>query len=85
MAVLGVELGEVLCRQEERQVANDNTVVCHRLRLQIPPSPLRAHFVKATVKVRQYANGTYVIFHGRRCIGRYDNKGALIDDNRQAV
>jgi hypothetical protein len=26
----------------------------HRLRLQIPPSPLRSHFVRSTVKVRQY-------------------------------
>jgi transposase len=85
VAIPGVELDEVLCLQEERQVANDNTVVFHRLRLQIPPSPLRAHFVKATVKVRQYGDGTYAIFHGRRCIGRYDDQGTLINDNRQAA
>jgi transposase len=85
VAVPGVELREVLCLQEERQVANDNTVAFHRLRLQIPSSPLRAHFVKATVKVRQYGDGTYAIFHGRRCIGRYDDQGILINDNRQAA
>ena len=77
MAIAGVDLAEILCVQEDRQVGNDNTVAFHRLRLQIPPSPLRAHFVKARVKVRQYPDGTYAIFHGPRCIGRYDVAGVL--------
>jgi len=50
----GVDLREILCVQEERQVGNDNCVSFNRLKLQIPESPLRAHFVKATVKVRHY-------------------------------
>jgi transposase len=77
VAIPGVDLQEVLCVQEERTVGNDNTVVFHRLRLQIPPGPLRPHFVKARVKVRQYPDGTCAIFHGPRCIGRYDTAGAL--------
>jgi hypothetical protein len=77
VAITGVDLAEVLCVQEERQVGNDNTVVFHKLRLQIPPSPLRAHFVRSTVKVRQYHDGSHAIFHGPRCIGRYDVHGAL--------
>ncbi|MGH6820847.1 MAG: ISNCY family transposase, partial [Methylocella sp.] len=77
VAVPGVDLGEILCVQEERQVGNDNCVSFNRLKLQIPPSPLRAHFVKARVKVRQYPDGTHAIFHGPRCLGRYDNKGAF--------
>jgi transposase len=85
LPVPGVDLAEVLCIQEQRQVGNDNTVVFHRLRLQIPPSPLRAHFVKATVKVRHYVDATYAIFHGHRCIGRYDSKGTLIDQTRNAA
>jgi transposase len=85
LPVPGVELAEVLCIQEQRQVGNDNTVVFHRLRLQIPPSPLRAHFVKATVKVRHYVDATYAIFHGHRCIGRYDRTGALVDETRNAA
>jgi hypothetical protein len=52
--------------QEERPVGNDNTVVFHKLRLQIPPSPLRAHFVRSTVKVRQYHDCSHAIFHGPR-------------------
>ncbi len=77
VAITGVDLAEILCVQEERQVGNDNTVVFHTLRLQIPPSPLRAHFVRSTVKVRQYHDGSHAIFHGPRCIGRYDAQGAL--------
>ena len=41
VAITGVDLAEILCVQEERQVGNDNTVVFRTLRLQIPPSPLR--------------------------------------------
>ena len=77
VAIPGVDLNEILCVQEDRQVGNDNTVTFHRRRLQIPPSPLRPHFVKARVKVRHYHDATYAIFHGPRCIGRYDAEGML--------
>jgi transposase len=76
VAIPSIDLDEVLCVQEDRQVGNDNTVAFNRLRLQIPPSPLRAHFVKSRVKVRHYPDGTYAIFHGPRCLGRYDAHGA---------
>jgi transposase len=77
VAIPGVDLNEILCIQEERQVGNDNTVTFYRHRLQIPPSPLRPHFVKARVKVRQYHDGTHAIFLGPRRLGRYDAAGAL--------
>ena len=79
VAIAGIDLGEILCVQEERQVGNDNCVSFNRLKLQIPASPLRAHFVKARVKVRQYHDGTHAIFHGPRCLGRYDRRGATVD------
>lgn len=82
--VPGVDLGEILCVQEERTVGNDNCVIFKRLKLQIPESPLRAHFVKANVKVRQYHDGTHAIFHGRKCLGRYDDKGAFAAEQRVA-
>ena len=84
VAIPGVELREILCVQEERQVGNDNCVSFNRLKLQIPQSPLRAHFVKARVKVRQYPDGTHAIFHGPRCLGRYDKKGAIAEDRKVA-
>ena len=77
VAITGVDLNEILCEQEDRLVGQDNTVVFHRLRLQIPPSPLRPHFVKARVKVRHYQNGAHAVFHGLRCLGRYDAQGEL--------
>ncbi len=79
VAIKGVDLGEILCVQEERKVGNDNCVSFNRLKLQIPASPLRAHFVKARVKVRQYHDGTHAIFHGPRCLGRYDRRGEAVN------
>lgn len=85
VAIPGVDLSEILCVQEDRQVDKDNTVVFARVRLQIPPSPLRPHFVKARVRVRRYQNGTHAIFHGPRCLARYDEAGVLQEDTKQAA
>ena len=84
VAIPGVDLDEILCVQEERQVGNDNCVSFNRLKLQIPASPLRVHFVKARVKVRQYPDGTHAIFHGPRCLGRYDKTGVLQEARQEA-
>ena len=73
----GVNLDEILCVQEERQVMNDNCVSYRTLKLQIPESPMRPHFVKARVKVHVYPDGSHALFHGPRCIGRYDQNGAI--------
>jgi hypothetical protein len=78
--ILSVDLGEILCVQEERQVGNDNCVSYRTLKLQIPESPMRPHFVKARVKVHVYPDGSHALFHGPRCIGRYDENGRLKHD-----
>jgi hypothetical protein len=75
-----VQLAEILCVEEERVVSRDNTVAWGGLRLQLPHSRLRHHYVMATVKVRQYPGGALAIFHGRRCIGCYDAKGREIGE-----
>ena len=75
-----LDLAEVLCVHEERVVGNNNCVPFLNRSLQIPESPLRAHFVKATVKVHQYPDGQLAIFHGRLCLGRYDSDGVLLGD-----
>lgn len=74
------QLAEILCVEEERVVGRDNTVAWGRLRLQLPQTPLRHHYVRASVKVRQYPDGALAIFHGPRCIGRYDAKGSEIGE-----
>ena len=80
----GVDLDEILCVQEERQVGHDNCVSYRTLKLQIPPSPMRPHFVKARVKVHVYPDGSHAVFHGPRCIGRYDDTGAIRDAKNAA-
>ena len=70
---------DILCVQEQRVVGNDNCVRYKGLALQIPPSPIRPHFVKVTVRVHDYPDGTLALFHGPRCLARYDREGALLD------
>jgi hypothetical protein len=69
---------EILCVQEERKVGNDNTVKWQRLSLQLPPSRLRAHFVKADVRVHEYPDGALAVFWGPHRLGDYDAAGALV-------
>jgi len=71
---------EALAVQEERVVGNDNTVRYRRLVLQLPASPLRPHFVRARVRVHHYPDDTLAVFHGPRCLARYDRRGHLIED-----
>jgi transposase len=68
-------LGESLCIQEERVVDRANTVSWGRLKLQLPQSPLRAHYVKARVRVHQYPDAALAVFHGPRCIARFSADG----------
>jgi transposase len=70
---------DLLCVQEERVVGNDNCVRYRGLSLQIPPSPLRPHFVKVRVRVHDYPDGTLAIFHGPRCLARYRADGSPLD------
>lgn len=71
------QLAEILCVEVERIVARDNTVAYDGLRLQLPASRLRAHYVKAKVKLRKYPDGSYAVFHGPRCLARYDADGRI--------
>jgi transposase len=70
---------DILCVQEERVVGNDNCVRYRGLSLQIPPSPIRPHFVKLRVRVHDYPDGTLAIFHGPRCLARYRGDGSPLD------
>ena len=80
------QVDEVLCLHTKRVVAHDNTVRYERRVLQIPASPARAHYVKATVRVHEYPDGTLALFHGPRCLARYNADGEPIDaQTRQAA
>ncbi len=75
----GSNLADILCAQEERVVANDNTVRYQGRSLQIPPDPHRFHYVKVTVRVHEYPDRTLAVFHGPRCLARYTAEGQLIN------
>ena len=73
---------DILCIQEERVVGNDNCVRYRGLSLQIPPSPIRPHFVKVHVRVHEYPDGALAIFHGPRCLARYRADGSPLDHDQ---
>ena len=74
-----VNLDEIPCVQEERQVMNDKGVSDTRKR-PIPESPMRPPFVKARVKVHLYPDGSHALFHRPRRLGRCDETGRRQDD-----
>ena len=81
---VGPHLTEMLCVQEERVVAKDNTVRYQGLHLQIPQDPHRFHYVKVTVRVHEYPDGTLAVFHGPRCLARYHADGRLIETEAES-
>ena len=64
--LMGFALEDVLCTQEERIVANDNTVHYKGRRLQILEDASRCSFAKSKVRVHEYPDGALTIFHGPR-------------------
>jgi hypothetical protein len=81
---IGTNLTEILCVQEERVVAKDNTVRYQGLSLQIPQDPHRFHYVKVTVRVHEYPDETLAVFHGPRCLARYHADGRLIETEAES-
>lgn len=76
---------EVLCIQEERVVGNDNTVKWEKLSLQLPPSRLRPHFVKATVRLHAYPDGRLAVYLGPHRLADYDARGVLSVPEQEAA
>ena len=78
---VGLNVADILCIQEERMVNKDNTVHYRGMRLQIPPSPHRHHFVKATVRLNHYPDDSIALFYGPRKIGHYNADGTPKQEN----
>lgn len=76
---------EILCVHDERTVGADNTVKWRNLSLQLPPSRLRPHFVRAAVRVHEYPDGTISIFWGPHRLADFDANGATQDHQDQAA
>ncbi|MGH8632915.1 MAG: ISNCY family transposase [Burkholderiales bacterium] len=77
VAYVGRDVGEILCEHFERVVGKNNCVDFDTMKLQIPADRSRCHYVKAKVRVHQYADGALAVFHGPRCLGRYTATGQL--------
>jgi len=67
---------DVLCVQDTRQAGPDNTVRWKGRTLQIPPSPWRAHYVRASIRVCEYPDGRITLHHGPRRIADFAPDGA---------
>ena len=72
VAYVGAPLADTLCLQEDRQVGRDNCVSWRGKTLQIPEQTHRHHYVRATIRVHEYPDGSLTIFDGPRCLARYD-------------
>ena len=70
-----VAVDEVLCHEEPRAVAPDNTVRLDGVVLQIAKQRGRRTCAGLLVLVRRYLNGTHAIWWGTRCLGRYSPTG----------
>lgn len=82
---IGGDLDEYLCEQYERVVGKDNCVAFEGQHLQIPKDRHRLHYVKVKVRVHRYSDGRLAIFHGPRCLARYDAMGQLLDTGMKAA
>jgi transposase len=76
---------EILCVQDERTVGNDNTVKWRGRSLQLPPSRLRPHFVKTSVRVHEYPDGSVAVFWGPHRLADYDQHGVIIGADELAA
>jgi transposase len=82
---LAGSLEDILCIQEERTVAGDNTVRYKTRVLQIPADRHRRHYVKARVRIHEYPDGRLAIFHGPRRLATYGPEGNQEEATEQAA
>ena len=82
---VGGNLHDILCVQEERVVRSDNCVAYQNKLLQIPADRHRCHYVKAKVRVHEYANGSLAVFYGPRCLAHYTANGKEIKSKMKAA
>ncbi len=69
------DLEQILCHQEERTVAPDNTVALDGVRLQIMKQRGRRTCAGLRVLVRRHLDGRHSVWWGTRCFGCYDARG----------
>jgi transposase len=85
VALGSVDLDQILCHQEERVVAPDNTVTMDGRALQVARQPGRRTCAGRRVVVRRHLSGAYSIWAGAHCLGQYPAGLERPRDRRRAV
>jgi transposase len=57
------DMRNILCKRFERKVNNENTVSVKKQVIQLLPTRIRRHFVKASVRVNLWTDGSWHVFH----------------------
>jgi len=70
-----VDLDAILCHEDERVVARDNTVTVQQHVLQIPAQPGRRTCAGLTVTVRRHLDGRYTITRGTHRLAAFQVDG----------
>jgi len=73
------DLDQILCHEERRIVARDNTVTFINLLLQIRKQRGRRSCAGLPVLVRRHLDGHHSVWWGPRCLGRYSAAGRPLD------
>ncbi len=73
-----VDLEQILCHQDERVVARDNTVVLDGVVLQVGKQPGRRSCAGLRVLVRRHLDGRHSLWLGSRRLGLYDARGRAL-------
>ena len=66
-----LDLEQLLCEEDERVVAQDNTVTWQGVRLQIAKQPGRPTCAGLRVLVRRHLDGAYTVWRGPQCLALY--------------
>jgi transposase len=80
-----VDLEQILCHQETRVVARDNTVTFDGRTFQLARQPGRRSCAGLAVTIRRHLGGAYSIWHGARHLGNYPAVLERPRDRRTAV
>jgi hypothetical protein len=73
-----VDLDQVLCEEEERTAAPDNTVTVDAVRLQISKQPGQPTCAGRRVLVRRHYDGSHSLWRGPHCLGQFAPHGAAL-------
>jgi transposase len=72
------DLEQILCHEEERVVARDNTVRLDGVLVQVDKQRRRQSCAGLRVLVRRHLSGQHSVWWGPRCLGRYTAQGRAL-------